>query len=500
MRSLFLRIFLWFWLAMALASGTMIVMTHTAGIGPIAGRHRRIELERDRVLGQALSIYGQEAINTYNEGGPPALQRFTRGLDTSAGMRLYLFEDGALISGGAGPSQAMDRLAAMVRGGKGGNSMAWGKGYLLVTRLVGPQPAAERLSRSGWPAARRHIYEVAGWWPGKIPLRLGPPGRPFGFYLLISFIMSGIVSYGLAWGLSAPIGRLRQTTHELASGNLTARAGPELGGRTDEIGALARDFDGMAGRIESLVAAQQRLIRDISHELRSPLARLRVALELARQRQKQIDPPPKNENAAAGFLDRIERECERLDSLISEIVTLTLLESGAELLESGAVDLSLLVVEIADDAGFEARGMNRELEVRVFGEAKILGSAEMLRRAIENVVRNALRYTPEGGRVEIEMDCVPEGVQRSNGQKLPRVRLRVRDHGPGVPEDALKEIFRPFYRVADARERLTGGAGLGLAITERAVRLHGGNVTARNAPGGGLLVEIDLPEETAPSH
>lgn len=486
MRTLFLRIFLWFWLAMALTSATMIIMTRAARIGPIAGRHRLIKLERDRILRQTLSIYGQAAINAYREGGHSALQKFTVGLEKkSAGVRLYLFEDGTLISGVAVPGAPMDKLLAMVRRGKGKNknSLAWGEGYLLVLRLAAPKPAAGR-----------HVYEVAGWWPGKVPFRFGHPG-PSWFYLLISFIMSGIVSYGLAWRLSSPIGRLRQATHELSAGNLTARAGAELHGRKDEIGALARDFDGMAGRIESLVAAQQRLIRDISHELRSPLARLRVALELARQRQgqKDADLHPTNENAAADFLDRIERECERLDSLISELVTLTLLESGTEALERDMVDLPSLVKAIAGDAGFEARGMKRELKVLVNGEAKINGSAEMLRRAIENVVRNALRYTPEGSPVELllRMDRVLE-----NGQKQPHALIAVRDHGPGVPEDALKDIFRPFYRVGDARERLTGGAGLGLAITERAVRLHGGHVTARNAEGGGLLVEIDLPAET----
>ncbi|MDA8387880.1 MAG: ATP-binding protein [Nitrospiraceae bacterium] len=476
MRSLFLKIFLWFWLAMALSGATLVIMTHAVQIGPIARQHRRIEHEWDRVLRQTLSVYGQAAIESYGQGGLPALRRFTGRLDKSTGVRLSLFEDGNLLSGGAergaygaGPSPDIRKLVAMVLNGKSGNaSLIEGKGYLLVLRLGGPG---------------RHVYEVAGRWP-QTPFRFGPPGS-FGFHLLVSFIIGGIVSYGLAWRLTAPVGRLREATHQLAAGNLKARAGAELGARNDEIGALARDFDGMAGRIESLVAAQQRLIRDISHELRSPLARLRVALELARQKNLPDE--------AAGPLDRIEREAERLNDLIAELVTLTLLESGAERLERSVVDLPALVREVAADADFEARGgMKRALKVLVNGEGpigSIRGSEEMLRRAVENVVRNALRYTPEGGQVEI-------ALERTRKDGRPHFIISVRDHGPGVPEGALKEIFRPFYRVTDARERLTGGAGIGLAITERAVHLHGGQVTARNADGGGLLVEIDLPEDS----
>lgn len=481
MRSLFIKIFLWFWLAMALTGVTLVVITFTAQVGPIARHLRKVELERDHVLGQALTIYGQTALKAYARDGLPALNRFSAELEKSTGIALFLFEDGTVLAGGTGPSPVMLALVGKISSGKSENplpsSAIDGKGYVLAMPLAGAKPLSGAST----------IYAVAGRWP-HIPF--GPRG-PQGFFWsffglrgLISLIIGGIVCYGLAWRLTAPIRRLREATHQLAVGNLKARAGDQLSGRSDEIGALGRDFDGMAGRIESLVGAQQRLIRDISHELRSPLARLRVALELARQKNKN------SPEEAAGPLNRIEREAERLNDLIAELVTLTLLESGTERLEKTFIDLPALVREIAADCDYEARGMKRSVKILSTEETAIsvFASPEMLRRAIENVVRNALRYTPEGDAAEITM-----GRLLKDGR--PHVSIRVRDHGPGVPEEALEMIFQPFFRAAEARDRVTGGAGIGLAITERAVHLHGGEVTASNAPGGGLLVVIDLPED-----
>ncbi|MDA8239699.1 MAG: ATP-binding protein [Nitrospiraceae bacterium] len=233
----------------------------------------------------------------------------------------------------------------------------------------------------------------------------------------------------------------------------------------------------MASRIGTLLDGQQRLLRDISHELRSPLARLNVALELARQRSGP---------EAAKPLDRIEREAERLNQLIGELVTLTLLESGAEKIEKMRVDLSHLVQDVVDDANFEAQDSNRSVEIVSSEKIAVTGSEELLRRAVENVVRNAVRYTDEGTAVEVGLFCRQERGRTA-------AVIRVRDHGRGVPEAALTQLFRPFYRVADARDRQTGGTGIGLAITERAVNLHGGTVKASNDPAGGLVVEIELP-------
>ena len=239
-----------------------------------------------------------------------------------------------------------------------------------------------------------------------------------------------------------------------------------------------RDFDGMAERLETLLKAQSRLLNDISHELRSPLARLNVALGLARQRAGV---------ESGDMLDRIELEASRLNELIGRILTLARLEDGEQLVAETPVPLDELVESVTEDAEFEAQ--ERHCHVRTtLAQANwdVRGNASLLHSAIENVVRNAIRYTQEGSSVEIEMtrQARPGGAEAV---------LRISDSGPGVPRDALAKLFEPFYRLDDARGRQTGGVGLGLAITERAVRFHGGKVAAFNRPEGGLTVEIRLP-------
>jgi two-component system sensor histidine kinase CpxA len=295
--------------------------------------------------------------------------------------------------------------------------------------------------------------------------------------LLVVLVIGGIFCYWLARYLTQPILKLRTTTNELAEGNLGARVSKKLAKRRDEVGQLGRDFNSMAERLESMVRAQQRLLGDISHELRSPLARLGVALGLARQRSGP---------EANGALDRIERESDNLNEMISQLLTLTRLESGTDGRKRTNVDLAALVKEVADDADFEARSLNRKVQIVSSDNCAINGVEELLRSAVENVVRNAVRYTPEGTAVEV-------ALTRQNGHAV----ISVRDHGNGVPEESLEKIFRPFYRTEDARDRQSGGGtGLGLAITERAVRMHGGSVQAVNASDGGLAVEMRFRQDS----
>jgi two-component system sensor histidine kinase CpxA len=233
----------------------------------------------------------------------------------------------------------------------------------------------------------------------------------------------------------------------------------------------------MAERTESLVGAQQRLIRDVSHELRSPLARLNVALELARQSAGPAHSAP---------FDRIGRESDRLNELIGQLLMLTKLESESGMPHRTDLDIADLIAEIAQDVDFEARGNDRGVVVTAGEPLTLKGNRELLRQALENLVRNAARYTVTGTVVEISLR-----KKVSGGRDW--ARIEVRDQGPGVPESELYDIFRPFYRVNDARERQSGGAGVGLAISDRAVRLHGGSLRAFNAPGGGLIMEMELP-------
>jgi two-component system sensor histidine kinase CpxA len=280
---------------------------------------------------------------------------------------------------------------------------------------------------------------------------------------------------------------LREAARQLAAGNLRARAKWPKGRQkssqksSDELWGLVYDFNEMAERLETQVDAQMLLLRDVSHELRSPLARLSVALELAR------------EEAQPGMeaqLDRIERETDRLNSLIGQLLSLSHMESTTRLPERQRIAVPSVVRELLPDMDYEAQ--RRNCGVRFVGadesmeKAEVLGSRELLGRAVENVIRNAIAYTSEGTSVEIQ--CTGEN---RFGEQF--VLLQVRDHGPGVPEAALQSIFRPFYRLDLSRQRSTGGYGVGLAITERAIRLHGGFVKARNAVEGGLIVEMRLP-------
>jgi two-component system sensor histidine kinase CpxA len=218
------------------------------------------------------------------------------------------------------------------------------------------------------------------------------------------------------------------------------------------------------------------LLKDISHELRSPLARLTVALELARQR---TGPD------GQGILDRISLESSRMNELIGSLTKIARLESGAGM-RKVPVQLEEVLEEIARDAAFEAQARSCQVQAEVLDELPVLGDPALLHSAIENVVRNATRYTPDGTTVNIH-------AEKAEKWGLAEAVIRVSDCGPGVPQDALEKIFQPFYRIDDARVRATGGVGLGLAITDQAIRLHGGSVKASNLPEGGLLVEIRLP-------
>lgn len=472
MRSLFLKVFLWFWVAMILSGSAFFII----GVATHSGRPPELRgpaLEQwRRLIGQTLTLYGQTAAAIRERDGQVALEEYARLLERATGIHAVLFLRQKDTGSQQGGPAAVQRLAARAADSGKTEVDFSGETPLVATRLLGPGGSQ---------------YVVVGEFaespgvPGPPPLQGGGDPSSFirglGVHSLVTFIIGGLVCLGLAWHLTAPIRRLRTAAQRLAGGDLTARvgAGRALGG--DEIAALGRDFDLMADRIEGLMTAQQQLLRDISHELRSPLARLNVALELARQR---CGPE------ASGPHDRIEREAERLNDLIGQLLTLTRLEIGGELIERRPVSLKCLVESIASDANFEAETRNRAVRAVVEDDVTIPGSEEMLRRGIENVVRNGVRYTAEHTQVDIV-------ISRRRGESADFAVIRIRDRGPGVPASALSQLFLPFYRVADARDRQTGGTGIGLAITERAVRLHNGVVSASNAPDGGLSVEIVLP-------
>jgi two-component system, OmpR family, sensor histidine kinase CpxA len=463
-RRLFLKIFLWFGAAMF----TMIVTTF------LVGEIVRPEFPREpfhTAPDLPLAGYAENALKIYEREGSTALAAHLDQLERTTRIRAVLFGpqlnelSGRQIPSGAG------ELARNV-------SLNAGDYSDTFPHLIAQRVQTSRGDQFVWiaelPGAPQHSwYDHAT-------------------HLAAMLLIGAVFCYWLARYLTAPIAQLRKATNELANGNLEARVGPSLGKRRDELASLGSDFDRMAEQIESLLTAQRRLLGDISHELRSPLARLNVALELARQRSGP---------EATSALERIQHEAENLNLMIGQLLGLTRIETGARKISDDRLDLTKLVQDIADDADFEARSRNRSVRLTASEKCLITGSEELLRPAIENVVRNAIQYTPEKTVVEIEMKTngarpddevtvSPTEIQNLNEGFA---KISVRDYGAGVPESALAEIFRPFYRVDYARDRESGGTGIGLAITERTVRLHGGTVTARNAADGGLIITINLP-------
>lgn len=298
---------------------------------------------------------------------------------------------------------------------------------------------------------------------------LGGPPPPM-LPLIASLFASLAFGALLAWYVTRPIHHLRRAFAALAQGELTARVGPLIGTRRDEIADLGHDFDSMAQRLQLLIHAQRTLLHEVSHELRSPLARLAAAIGLARQRPEETE----------AALERVEREAMRVDELIGELLTLSRIEARLESdTELDRCDLVDLAASIAVDAQFEAQASGREVAFRGEGEVIACARIELLHRAFENVVRNAIKFTAEGTTVEVDSG-LDGGV----------FHFRVADRGPGVEENEREAIFEPFYRGAGGAAR---GFGLGLAIAKRAVEAHGGRVIARNREGGGLVIEIELP-------
>ncbi len=539
--SLFFKIFVLFWGAMTLAGIILLTLE--------AGRSEKLAERWRGLTGDAFATYAvtsAEAIEDKDE--PPSrrgqkLKEYLRDLEDRARIRARLFDEGGReVSGslrpvGASPDWLTKRIRQLAARARRTDKTEF-------EPLNGGALAA-RLAVS--PSGRRYILV------GELPAaHYGPwvaEPRVQALRLLAVLLMAALVSLVLARYLAAPIVKLRGAARRLTEGDLAARAGEGLGHRHDELVELAHEFDRMAERIESLLreqerlmASQRRLLGDVAHELRSPLARVSVALELARDSLQDDGERMKNEavfhpsilssHPFEASLDRIECETGRLSELIDRLLVLSRLESGVQKLEMTPVHLAELVRAVAADADFEARPHRRVVQVVACDGCVTQGSQDLLRSAIENVVRNAVRHTPENSTVEIllvrehEGDD-PEAVRRwqvegladgcytsprkDEGRSSERMKdeggrmrdkqihpfkwavIKVRDRGPGVPEAELGEVFRPFYRARETRDRQSGGVGLGLAITTRAVEFHGGQVRACNAPDGGLVIELRLP-------
>ncbi len=456
MRSLFLKIFLAFWGAMAVFV-TLAAMT-------------TILIVRFQTSDSAMETMTRTAVQSYLTGGPASLFNYFHQIERDQLFRAILFDDeGHELSGRPAPR------------------FLGPDGKYTPPPLHGPMPpppSFAELSKQHFPqhtilASNGHHYTLILLPPSRAHLWFfTAPTRLIG--ILVGLSATGFICFFLARYVTQPIARLREASGKLASGDLSARAGSAGIHRRDEIGSLVHDFDRMADRIENLITTQRRLLSDISHELRSPLARLNVAVGLAR---RQADP----ETQAA--LERIEIEADRLNDMLQNLLTLSRLESGEPVEMRAQVELAPLVADVVADADFEAQAFGRRVRLGRNDTCTVEGNIALLRSAIENVVRNAARYTDEQTTVDVSLAVNPTHAV-----------IRVQDQGPGVPEASLPKLFLPFYRVDATRDRNTGGVGLGLSIAERAVRRHGGSVVALNGKPHGLVVQIELPcvYETSP--
>ncbi len=342
---------------------------------------------------------------------------------------------------------------------------------IWVLRGDGPPQPERALLQPAAPALLMPHRAEPGWQPAQAR-RGGPsPMRRFWLPMLAGSLVSLLFAAALAWYFSRPIRSLKQAFDAAADGRLEVRTAQSLAGRRDELADLGRDFDRMAERLQALVEGQRRLLHDVSHELRSPLARLQAALDLQQQQPER----------QAEFSGRIAREAERMDQLIGELLTLARLDAGAQYHFDETIDLDELVAEVAEDAAFEGQALGCRVEVQGRSLACLKGNRELLHRALDNVVRNALRHSPPAGLVSLTLAL--------QGER--RAMIRVDDEGPGVPEAELEAIFAPFARSANSHA--FAGYGLGLAITRRVMDLHGGRIQASNRPQGGLGVSLELP-------
>jgi two-component system sensor histidine kinase CpxA len=443
--SIFSKLFLSFWVALTLCI-LATVLLYPPSYHNMA--------QHQRFLVRALQISAGQLADRYEDCGRQKAEASLARIQQENGVTLALYDDNA----------------TPLAGGSGGTLQTHAENLTPdPVTLRYRQPVTLTLqthSRRGTP------YRVVAVLPVNF-MESSPTLWLLSYRLLVLGLISGLVCYALAKYLTAPLVVLRDVTHRLASGDLKARANSARSTGGDEIASLVRDFNRMAEHLDSLMTAQKRLVGDVSHELRSPLARLNVALGLARTKQGP---------ELAHALDRIENEAERLNEMVAQILRVSELEVTLDTPRFQVIDLTALTAAIAEDGNYEARQEKRTVRFSAGEPCWVRGDKELLHRAIDNVVRNALRYTPEESAVEVTLE-----------RREAMAVLRIRDHGQGIPPQELDNIFQPFYRLSYDRDRQTGGSGLGLAISDRAIRLHGGHVQASNAGDGGLVVELQIP-------
>lgn len=454
MRSLFLKIFFWFW-ATVIATGVALILTFIL-------EPRSVPSRWHATLTDTARYSGTIAVETAEREGIGSTSAYLERIAHQTHMSACLFDSAGRVIAGTSCQSFLSMTSHVTASKASDFSMKYGTARVAL--LLTSQSGRDYIFATELPAGPRAALGIDR---AAIVLQWG-----------VALLVSGLICSLLTRYFTAPILRLRKMSQRLAAGDLSVRAGSELAQRRDEIGDLVRDFNAMASRIEELVSRQRQLTSDVSHELRSPLARLSVALDLGRER-KGDDPA----------FEQMEEDIRILDEMIGRLLTIAKLDASAPQVPMTNLDLADVLSQVARHAEFESKKPNGAIRLASAGECMVWGNVELLHSAIENVLRNAIRYTEIGTLVEVRV-----GPENSSSGAM--IRLEVRDYGPGVPESELKNIFQPFYRLTDARDRQSGGTGLGLAIADRVVRIHGGTIRAENAVPRGLRIEIFLPQSS----
>jgi two-component system, OmpR family, sensor histidine kinase CpxA len=451
MRSLYWKIFISFWLA-----SILIIFTTAWVIGHLT--QKSTLPAREQVF---MDSYANAAVATFESGQHTALLKWLNQIGITRHMTIFLLSSTGEIIGEQTPPESVKKIAENLLKDEL-NEGIFKTGNLIVSHEI--------LSTSG------RFYRLVAVSEKPISFFVQIPWASIGIRLVLATVISGLICYLLSLYLTQPLRSLRMAAKSIAKGKLNTRVGHLRGHYKDEIAELSDEFDRMAEHLEELVRSKERLLQDISHELRSPLARLNIALEIGRNKTNHL---------ADSEFNRMELECSRLNSLIGEILDFARLEKSTTDRHLTKVDISELLKGIIRDANFEFGQEVIRVQSGPLPPCEIVIDEHLIHRAIENILRNALHYSPKNKSVIVSLEI------HSNQDMI---CIKIQDKGPGVPDDQLEKIFSPFYRVDTSREKKTGGFGLGLAIAERAVSLHNGKITANNVSEGGLLVTITLPQ------
>ena len=445
MRSLYWKIFISFWLA------TILIIVTTAWVtGQIAQKSSQSAQEE-----HFMDSYANAAVATYESGQQAALLRWLNHIGLSRHMSLYLLSSTGQIVGTLEAPKNVKKIAQNLV--KDQLSVGIFKSKNLIV-------SHEIMSTSGV------YYRLAAVSEKPISYFVQIPWAGLSIRLTFATFISGLICYLLSIYLTKPLRALGIAAKSIATGKLSTRVGHLAGHHKDEIAQLSDEFDCMAEQLESLVSSKERLLQDISHELRSPLARLNIAIELGRIKSNHL---------ADNEYNRMEIESLRLNGLISEILEFARLDKSTTDLYLTTVYLPDLLIELIQDANYESYEQSTRVKAGIIEPCQLLIDRRLIHRAIENIIRNALHYSPKEKNVFVSL-------QYSDSKK--HIHIDIKDNGPGVPENQLQKIFDPFYKT----DTSTGGYGLGLAIASRAVELHQGHIVASNIKEGGLLVRIIL--------